>query len=295
MLILAAGLLVVPRRSACAQDADIPREHHAWARFAPSSWKLVRIVTENFNAGGHVTANSVTETKTTLKDAGASGFTLLIESTVELDGKRITAEPQQVVQHYNGALNGQTAISRALGVEAVTIDGKSYPCRVLHYEITGTGTKTLTRAHYSSEVPPYVLRRETTALDASNKVTSHVSVEVKELNVPHTACGQIYQTARTRVEQKHVKGTEVTEALTCLRVPGGVIWHDSTLIDLAGNKLSHSRLELVDYHVAERSDVLRDTRAVRPLPWLSFQGQNCYCVCHESRGGFFARLRAWRH
>ena len=36
MLILAAGLLVVPRRSACAQDADIPREHHAWARFAPS-------------------------------------------------------------------------------------------------------------------------------------------------------------------------------------------------------------------------------------------------------------------
>src|SRR5687768_12042599 len=69
-----------------AISQEIPRQHHAWARFAPGSWKLVRIVTENFDAQGRVTGASVTETRTTLKEAGVDGFTLLIESTVELDG-----------------------------------------------------------------------------------------------------------------------------------------------------------------------------------------------------------------
>ncbi len=255
ILILAATLSHVSPRPASAQDAEIPREHHAWARFAPGSWKLVRIVTENFDSGGRVTSASVTDTKTTLKEAGPAGFMLQIESTVELEGKRIVSQPQQVAQHYNGALTGQTAQSRVLGTEAVTIDGKSYPCRVYHYEIAGTGQKSITRTHYSSEVAPHVLRRETTALEtATNSTISRVLVEVKELNVPHTACGQVHVAARMRVAQKHAKGTETTDALSSLRVPGGVIWHDSTLVDAAGNKLSQSKLELVDYHVVQRTN-----------------------------------------
>jgi hypothetical protein len=294
LLVIAAAVCGMPRRSACAQEAEIPREHHAWARFAPGSWKLVRIVTENFDSGGRVTAASVSETKTTLKEAGAAGFTLLIESTVELDGKRIVSEPQQVAQHYNGALIGQTAHARVLGADAVTIDGKSYPCRIYHYEISGTGQKSITRTHYSSEVPPHVLRRETTALEtATNTAISRVLVEVKELSVPHTACGQMHLAARMRVEQKHAKGRETTDALSSPRVPGGVIWHDSTLVDSAGNKLSHSKLELVDYHVVQRPQPARDVRTAGPVPLLSLREDRCSMNGREARRGLFAQCRAW--
>jgi hypothetical protein len=252
----------------------------------------VRIVTENFDASGRVTGASVTETRTTLKDAGAESFTLVIESTVELDGKRIVSEPQQVTQTYSGALAGQTAHSRLVGDEAVTIDGKSYPCRVHQYEINGASHKTVTRTHYSADTAPYVLRRETTAIEtASNTVSSRVLVEVKELNVPHVACGQTHQTARVRVQQKHAKGTETTEALSSVRVPGGVIWHDSTLVDSSGVKLSHSKLELVDYHVAQVEPPSRGAGLFNRWPALCYRQNHCTSYCRYS---IVSRYRASR-
>jgi hypothetical protein len=290
--LLAALLLLAAPHPVWPQDeAHIPREHHAWARFAPGSWKLVRIVTENFDPQGRVSTASVTETRTTLKEASPVGFTLLIESTVELDGKRIVSEPQQVAQHYNGALRGQMAHSRVLGEEAVTIGGKSYPCRVHRYEINGAGQKTVTRTHYSSEVAPYVLRRETTALDtANNAPTSRLLVEVKELNVPHLACGQTHLAARMRVAQTHAKGRETTEALSSVRVPGGVIWHDSTLVDPAGLKLSHSKLDLIDYQAIDHPQPRRDARLAHPAPLLALQGEgNLFGLCRGLRNRWFER------
>jgi hypothetical protein len=274
-----------------AVPQDIPREHHAWARFAPGSWKLVRIVTENFDAAGKVTAASTTETKTTLKEAGADGFTLTIESTVEVGGKRIVSEPQQVAQQYNGAMHGQTASFRLAGSEAVTIDGKSYTCRVHNYEINGAGQKTVTQTLYSSEVPPHVLRRETSVYDvASGAVVSRVSVRVKELNVSHMVCGQTHLAARMHVEQKHAKGVETMDALTSPRVPGGVIWHSSVLADAAGVKVSHSKLELVDYHVVPRDEAPRNAQILPRFPGATFC-DNRYAFTRFSRS---ACSSGWR-
>lgn len=228
----------------------------------------MRIITENFDASGRATAASVTETKTTLKDASDDGFTLLIESTVELDGKRIASEPQTVSQRYNGALSGQVAQSRRIGDEAITIDGKSHPCQLHQYEISGAGQKTITRTHYCPDTAPYVLRRETTALEtATNTATSRVLVEVKELDVPHMACGQSLPSARLRVTQRHAKGTETTLALSSVLVPGGVVWHDSTLLDPAGQKLSHSKLDLVDFHVVARDAEPPDAQTCNVTLW----------------------------
>jgi hypothetical protein len=79
---------------------------------------------------------------------------------------------------------------------------------------------------------------------------------------------------RLRVVQKNAKGTETTEALSCVQVPGGVIWHDSTFTSPSGAKLSHSKLELIDFHVVERApakDISLHGRLPRPL------AQNC-CI-----------------
>jgi hypothetical protein len=243
-------------------------------------------MTQNYDAAGRVSVASATETKTTLKEAGAERFTLVIESTVELDGKRIVSEPQQVTQRYNGALAGQMASSRLLRDEALTIGDKSYPCSVHQYEISGGGQKTITRTHYSAETAPYVLRRETRAIEG-NTVSSHVLVEVKELNVPHRACGQVLPAARMVVQQTHAKGKETTEALSSVRVPGGVIWHDSTLVDGDGKKLSHSTLELLDFHVVPREPA-PDAGARRWPDMLSLRADPCWSL---SRGGLFSRCR----
>jgi hypothetical protein len=286
--ILLALLCLVPLP---ATGQEIPRQHHAWARFAPGSWKLVRIVTENFDAKGNVTGASVTETRTTLKEAGMDGFTLLIESTVELDGKRIVSEPQRVTQQYNGALAGQTARSRLWGEEPVIINGASYPCRVHQHEIVAAGHKSVTRTHYSAEVAPYILRRETTTIDtANNTAPSRVVVEVKELNVSHPFDGQTLPAARMRVQQTHSKGKETTEALSSVRVPGGVIWHDSTLVDKEDVKLSHSKLELIGFHTVEREPGPHDTGLLQRGSAFSYQLDSCASYCRSN----LSRHRALR-
>lgn len=244
-----------------AQDAEIPREHHAWARFAPGSWKLVQIVTENFDTGGRVVSSSATETRTTLKDVGQDSFTLLVESTVEVAGKKIVAEPKTIVQRYNGALPGQTAEVKSLAAESLTIQDQPYPCRVHQFAVTGPSGKTITKTHYAGTVPPYVLRRESSTLDAAGQnTTSQTVVRVTALDVPEKVLGELHSTAHVQIVQKHAKGAETTNAVSCLQVPGGVVSHESKELDAAGNLVSQSKLELIAYHVEPMPRELRGTR-----------------------------------
>ena len=260
LLCLLAALAAAPAAS-CAQDVEIPRQQHAWARFAPGSWKLVRILTESYDASGRMTGTTSTETRTTLKAVGADSFTLLVESTIEVAGKKIVAEPKTLTQRYNGALAGQTAEVKTLGSETLTIEGKTYTCRVQQFEVTGTSSKTVTKTHYCVTAAPYVLRRESKTIDpASNLVTGHTLVEVTALDVPEMVLGQTHSTAQVSVMQKHAKGSETTTAVSSLEVPGGVVSHQSKELDAGGNLLSQSKLELIDYHVAQEAKAPEQSR-----------------------------------
>ena len=241
--------------SAGADDLDIPREHHAWARFPQGSWKRVRVVTQQLNAQGQVVATSITETKTLLSEVSTEGFSLQIESTVEVAGRKIVSDPKTVEQRYNGAVAGHTANVRVVGEETLLIDGKSYVCKVQQYDISGSQSKTVTKSFYTPETPPYVLRRESRTMDLVSQMTvGRTIVEVTSIGVPVDILGKQHLVAKVHVEQNHVKGREITDAVSSLDIPGGIVSHESREYDADDKLLSTSKLELLEFHIAPAAE-----------------------------------------
>jgi hypothetical protein len=216
----------------------------------------VRVATEAFDADGKVTSVSVTEIKTTLTDADPEGYTLAVETTVEVAGKRIVSPPQVVSQCYSGAGRGQAVETRSLGSGRVTIDGADYPCEVRQIEVTGDVTRTVSRVHYCTRTVPYVLERESDSVDlASGAVTSRTTMQVVALEMPHKVLDQTQATTHFKSTSRHDRGTTVTVSVSSQDVPGGVVSQTTKELDPDGRLVRRSTLELVDYgaiHVEDR-------------------------------------------
>jgi hypothetical protein len=235
--------------SATAQEGQILREHHAWGRFAAGAWKVVRLTTETFDGEGAVKHRSVTETRTTLTHADDEQFTLRIESTVEVVGKRIVAEPETVSQRYDGGGQGESVAVRGLGDDRVEIDGVSYTCQVREITVNGAGSRTVTKVYYRDDLPPFILRRASVATDLSTTDTTESTMEVLALDMPAMIVGEMKSTTHTKLVQRHAAGSSITLAVSSLEVPGGVVSYTSKDVDDEGRTIRRSTLELADYGV----------------------------------------------
>ena len=246
-----AFALAAPMQPALALEGGIPRAHHPWGKFAPGSWKLVRVVTETLGPDGKtVVTTSTTETRTTLEELTDTTVKLLINTSVEVAGKKVDAKPQTIVQGYHGESTEQPVTVRDLGPDKLTIEGHEVPCRVQQVETTADGAKTTAKTWYSDTVAPYVLRRESVATEAeSEKPLSETTVNIVDLDEAKTVLSKKRHTVMLKVIHKHAKGHTDTQVWSTLEVPGGIIAHESEERDAAGQLVRRSTLEVVDFGV----------------------------------------------
>lgn len=245
-----AFALAAPTQPALALEGGIPRAHHPWGKFAPGSWKLVRVVTETLGPDGKVATTSTTETRTTLEELTDTTVKLLINTSVEVAGKKVDAKPQTIVQGYHGESTEQPVTVKDLGPDKLTIDGHEIFCRVQQVETTADGAKTTAKTWYSDTVAPYVLRRESVATEAeSEKPLSETTVNIIDLDETKMVLSMKRHTVRLKVTHKHAKGHTDTQVWSTLDVPGGIIAHTSEERDAAGQLVRRSTLELVDFGV----------------------------------------------
>jgi hypothetical protein len=80
-------------------------------------------------------------------------------------------------------------------------------------------------------------------------VVARTNVEVTAIGVPLEILGKQHLAAKVHVEQRHAKGREITDALSSLEIPGGIVSHESREYDADDKLLSTSKLELVEYHI----------------------------------------------
>jgi hypothetical protein len=240
---------------AWADQTGITREMHPWARFQPGAWKLVRVVTENLDDQGNVTGTSTTETKTTLRAVESAGVTLLVESVMEMAGKRLEAEPKTVKQGFSSQPAGEVATIKNLGTGQITIGGKSIACNIEQAEIDGPDAKTITKTYYSTSVVPYILKLETLSTDPEGKVTlKETNVDLLDLNVAARVLRQTRRSAHMKVISKHGKGSSTTLATTSAEIPGGVVSEAAKEFDDKGHLVRRSNLELVDFGLDASQD-----------------------------------------
>jgi hypothetical protein len=248
--------LILAAPAASAQTVAIPREKHAWGRFEPGAWIKVRKLTEELNSQGNLTSVSTTETKTTLLQLDEKRFVLQSEVTVEVSGKRFTAQPRTVALGYQGETNGEAVSVRKLGSDMFDLGGVKSPCDLLEVTIGEGSSKVVSTVSYSDRVTPFVLRRETKTPGATREQPprQHTQVEVLAVDMPYRVLTELKSVAFIRTVQRLSKGSVVTVEVYCPDVPGGVVAHTSKELNEAGQPLRRSTLELSDYGLGDDSE-----------------------------------------
>lgn len=245
----AVGLLPL---HCCGQDLTLPAEQHPWGRFPVGSWKSVRVVSELLDEHGNVGTVTVTDTKTTLIAADKAGYSLRIDSKVEVACKQFASQPQIARHGYNGESTGQTVKVKKLGDAELVIDGKAVPTELREAVFTEEGTTRVSTIHYSGDVSPFVLRRETRTDGVPEAQANKTLVETISLELPHVMLGKRTTGVFLKTTRQTPQGTKVTLEVLWDAVPGGVVQHWASETDASNNTVRRSVLELVGYEVGAR-------------------------------------------
>ncbi len=254
---LAAAVLIgstcaaqeVERSTGAGQEPANLAAQHPWARFPVGSWKSVRVVTETLDEQGNVVNVTRTETRTTLVGVDEEAYSLRIESTVEVAGKRFASQPQVVKHGYYGEPAGQRVTVTQQPPVAVVIDGRSIPSEVREATYEAEGLKRTSTIHYSRDVSPYQLRRVTQTEGATDAQRSTTLVETLALGLPQKVLGQMRTGAYLKTTRTSPLGTRVTVEIHCDELPGGVVSHAASETDPGGRVVRRSTLELIDYAI----------------------------------------------
>jgi hypothetical protein len=232
---------------AAGQDLLFPPEHHPWGHFPVGSWKRVRTTSETLDDKGQVTNVTITDTRTTLVAADDSGYTLRTEVTVDVVGRRITTTPHVARHGYYGESPGQGLSVKRIGDASLTIDGRLIPCEVRQVVVENGSGKLTRTLHYAPQVPPFVLRRETSGEGGGDEKKNSSLVEVIALDLPQRIRGELEQASYVKITQKLPQGMKITLEVHCDDVPGGVVSHSASDSDAAGRIIRRSTLELLDF------------------------------------------------
>jgi hypothetical protein len=249
-----------------ADDAGISARDNAWALFQPGAWKLVRVVTESLDEGGHVISVNTTETKTSLLRTESDGVVLEVEVGVEVAGKQFDGLPQCIKQGFHGELAAGDVKSQAPVSAEVSIEDKKVACRSQQIELTGSASRTSVTLCFSDTRFPYVLRRQSKITDLTGALLSESLSEVVALDMPQRVLSQIKNVACIKTVQKTPRGTITTLAMSSPDVPGGVVSQTTKEADTSGRLVRRSTLELVSYGnrpEPERTGLFGRKRAAR--------------------------------
>lgn len=246
VLVVAACSCALPC-SIWAEQPALPRENHPWGSFPVGAWKLVRTTSETLDGKGKVTNVSVTETRTSLVAADSTSYTLRSEIVLDIAGRRIATTPQTVKRGYSGEPPGAVVSIKRLGDAPLAVDGQSVPCEIKQVAFEDGGAKLVSKLHYSPDLAPFVLRRETSIEGGGEEKRNSSLVEVVALDLPQRIQGELKQASFVKTTQKLAQGTKITLEVHCEEVPGSVAAHWASETDASGQVVRRSTLELVGY------------------------------------------------
>jgi hypothetical protein len=246
---------VMPLLAAQVGATEIAMEHHGWGRFLPGAWRLARITTVNLDEQGNVISTTVTDEHTELLGIQSNFVKLRVESEVEVAGKRFEAPIQTVSQGYHGEAAGERVAVLEVGEERAVVDGRTIPCRVRQYTIADGGQERRVKVHYTPDVAPYVIRRETVTSGPNQQTALRADVEVVALEKPQQVFDEILTTSEVKTVIRNGKGSRVMLAAHAENVPGEVVSYTSQEYDSEGRLIRRSTMTLVDYGYSDPEPV----------------------------------------
>ena len=224
------------------------RQTNSWAKFSPGTRKRVRIVVQKLDAKGNIESTATRETQSFLEQVTEKGYSLRIETTSDVAGKRITTDPQIVRRGYLGVINGEIGKARTTGETNVVINGLSVACQIRQITIQGTGTTRVSTIHYSPTRFPHILHRVMKS-PAGAAATTMIQADAIALDMPLHLLGADKIGSHILTTRRSPLGTISTLEIHCNDVPGSLVSLTSTTRDKAGKVTERSQLDLISYRV----------------------------------------------
>lgn len=223
--------------------------HHPWGRCAPGSWSRVRILSETISPDGDKIASATTRT-TTLESVDAAGYTLRVETAVEIADNPVETAPQTLRLSFDDLpLSEAEHIHRAvLGPGSVEVEGTPVRVTIHQIEWTRPASKTVIKRFYSPEATPHVLKYESTTTDPKNDAALSQTVsQVIARDIPYPLGGEMHSVALVSETHKHGGGSIRRLSLHDPTVPGGLMGESTKEVDADGRLTRRSTLELVEF------------------------------------------------
>ncbi|WP_425616765.1 hypothetical protein NA78x_000420 [Anatilimnocola sp. NA78] len=257
-----APATVEPAKPAVRGEPQFPPEAHPWGRFPLGSWKVVRVTAETLDAKGKPVGSSITETKTTLIEASDHDYSLRVEVTVQVEGKRFARPPQVTKLSYWGDLSEAPLGVRKVGTSDLELNGQRIPCEIRQAVTEHQGQRRQSVVHYAETTYPFVLKRESVVTPVASDAKSHTTtVEVMASDMPKEVLGHTRSVAYVRTSRRYPTGSSLTMEMQSADIPGGVVSHSSQESDETHVLTRRSTLELVDYGVG--SEVVEEASPAR--------------------------------
>ncbi|MEE3371947.1 MAG: hypothetical protein VX346_21620 [Planctomycetota bacterium] len=248
LLYLSWCLLTSLLGTAYGQKPLTPRQTDSWAKFSPGTRKRVRIVVQKLDAKGNIESTATRETQSFLEKVSEQGYSLRIETTSDVAGKRITTDPQIVRRGYLGEINGETSKVRTTGETNVVINGLSIACQVRQITIQGTGTTRVSTIHYSPTRFPHILHRVMRS-PAGATAPTMIQADAIALDMPLHLLGLDKIGSHILTTRRSPLGTTSTLEIHCGDVPGSLVSLTATTRNKSGKVTERSQLDLISYRV----------------------------------------------
>ena len=224
------------------------RQTDPWAKFSPGTRKRVRLVVQKLDTKGNIESTTTRETQSFLEQVTEKGYRLRIETTSDVAGKRIAAQPAIVHRGYLGEINGEISKARTTGETNVVISGLSIACQVREIVIRGTNSTRINTIHYSSTRFPHVLHRVMKS-PAGAAGTTVIRADVIALDMPLHLLGTDKIAAHILTTRRSPLAATTTLEIHCGDVPGSLVSLTSTTRNKSGNVTERSQLDLISYRV----------------------------------------------
>ena len=261
--ILAYMISIAIASNAIAQEWVMSRDHHSWGRFSKGSWKQVRVLTDVLNEDGEVTSTSKVETTSQIIDRLGDTFALEIDVKTIVGERAFESPTQKVKREYQG--KGKITISPPIERTTLEISGTTIQLEIRDVTLVSKDGRRVSQVYYSPDLAPFIFRRTTTAYDSENNLRYETTVTVEEYGIAHKVVGETHRVAKIKTVHNQNGTQRVTEELFSEKIPGGIISHTSTDVDLKTKRITkRSKLEIIDFAVGNNGGKRKENKEGKP-------------------------------
>lgn len=239
-------------KSVLSENLIFSAKMHPWGQFHPGAWRLTKMCVETYEKNKEADRITCTDVYTTLQSLENDEVTCVVESFVNLAGKKVKMDPKTRIQGFHGLEKSEFKSYQVQKSESLCVGGVPVTCEVVCFSHTDEKVKKNVRIWVNRSLFPYIFKKEVRIQNMqTGEMEELTRLEVTKLNCQIALFGKIFKGFQTKIDTTFSSRTVNSVLVSSGEIPGGVVSRVSREMDADGNLLQVSSGELIDFGLHE--------------------------------------------